>query len=329
MNEKFRWGIIGTGRIAGFFAEGLKALPDAELVAVGSRATETANAFADRFGVPRRHASYEALAEDPDVDAVYVATPHSLHKDNSLLCLRAGKAVLCEKPFTINATEAEELITYARENQVFLMEAMWTRYLPVIVKVRELLAQGVLGEVYLLTADFGYRSVVNPKSRLWAPHLGGGALLDVGVYCVSFASMVFGPPAHIVSLAHLGKTGVDDQAAMILGYDDGKMAVLHTAIRMSTPQEAILMGTEGQIRIHSPFWNPTRATVSIRGQADEVIEDDKVGNGYNYEAAEVGRCVRAGQLESTIMPLDETLAIMRTMDQLRAQWGLKYPMEST
>jgi len=329
MTDKIHWGILGTGGIAKRFAQGLAVLPDAELVAIGSRSQATADSFGDTFNVGRRHASYEALAGDPDVDVVYVATPHSLHGDNSRLCLQAGKAVLCEKPFTINAAEAEKAIDLARKNECFLMEAMWTRFLPAVEKARQLLADGVIGEVRMINVDFGFRAPLNPQSRLFDPHLGGGALLDVGVYTVSLASMVFGPPARITGLAHLGETGVDEQEAIILGYEQGQLAVLTTAIRTPTPQEAFLFGTEGQMRIHSPWWRPTMLTLSIQGQEQEdtVIRLPFEGNGYNYEAAEVMNCLRAGKLESDVMPLDETLTIMRTMDQIRAQWGLRYPME--
>ena len=325
--DKIRWGILGTGGIAKTFAQGLAVLPDAELVAVGSRSQAAADAFGDAFDVPHRHASYAALAEDPDVDVVYVATPHSLHRDNSILCLQAGKAVLCEKPFAINTVEAEEVIALARKNGRFLMEAMWTRFLPVVERARRLLAEGAVGEVRMISVDFGFRAPLDPHSRLFDPHLGGGALLDVGVYCVSLASMVFGPPARIASMAHLGQTGVDEQAAVILGYDGGQLAVLTAAIRTNTPQEALLLGTEGQIRIYSPWWRPTTLTLSIQGQEDEVMHFPFEGNGYNYEIAEVMRCLRAGRSESDVLPLDETMAIMRTMDQIRAQWGLRYPME--
>jgi predicted dehydrogenase len=324
---KIRWGILGTGRIAQTFARGLGVLPDAELVAVGSRSQATADSFGDTFNVPRRHASYAALAGDPDVDVVYVATPHSLHRDNSCLCLQAGKAVLCEKPFAINAAQAEEMIALARECGRFLMEAMWTRFLPVIEKVRHLLADGAIGEVRLLIADFGFDAPFDPQSRLFDPHLGGGALLDVGVYLVSLASMVFGSPARITSLAHLGETGVDEQAAITLGYDAGQLALLATAIRTRTPQDALLVGTGGQIRIHSKWWHPTALTLSIQGQQDQAFSLPFEGNGYYYEAAEVMDCLRAGKLESDVMPLDETLAIVQTMDEIRAQWGLRYPME--
>lgn len=327
MVEKLRWGIIGPGNIAKKFADGLKVVPDAELLAVGSRTQEGADAFADQYGAPRRYASYEALAADPDVDAVYISTPHPMHKDNSILCLNHGKAVLCEKPFTINAKEAAEVIRVARQKRVFLMEAMWTRYIPAMVKVRELLATGVIGEARMMTADFGFRAGINPEGRLFNPSLGGGALLDVGVYCVSLASMIFGAPARMASLAYLGATNVDEQAGMILGYSGGQMAVLSTAIRTTTPMEALISGTEGQIRIHSLFWRPTRLTVSVYGKETNEIDMPLVGNGYNYEAQEVARCLRTGLLESDVMPLDETLAIMKTMDELRAQWGLRYPME--
>jgi predicted dehydrogenase len=327
MPETIRWGIIGTGNIAKQFARGLAVLPDAELIAVGSRTKASAEAFAELFDVPHRHASYEALARDPKVDAVYIATPHSLHRENSLLCLGAGKAVLCEKPFAINAAEAAEVINLAREKGLFLMEAMWSRFFPLMKKVRQLLADGVIGQVQMLAADFGFQARFDPSSRLFNPELGGGALLDVGVYVVSLASMVFGPPARIVSMAHLGQTGVDEQAAVILGYKGGQLALLSTAVRTTTPQEATLMGTHGQMRVHSRWWMPSRLTLSVSGQGDKLIEIPFTGNGYNYEAVEVMDCLRSGKLESDVMPLDETLSIVQTMDQIRAQWGLKYPME--
>jgi predicted dehydrogenase len=326
MTTPFRWGILSTGRIAGVFATGLAALPDAELLAVGSRSAESANTFGDRFNIPRRYASYEELVSDPDIDAIYVATPHSSHAEETLRCLRAGKAVLCEKPFTINAAEAERVVADARSRGIFLMEAMWTRFLPALVRVRELIAAGAIGEVRMLQADFGFRTNVNPQSRLFDPALGGGALLDVGVYCVSLASMLFGAPGEIKSLANLGTTGVDEQAAILFGYPGGQMALLSTATRTRTPHEAVIMGTEGMIRIHPQWWAATTLTVTIGGKSEEE-RYPLTGNGYNYEAAEVARCLRKGKTESDIMPLDETLAIMRAMDALRAQWGLKYPME--
>lgn len=328
MSDHIRWGILGTGSIANKFATGLQAVTDADLVAIGSRAQETADTFADKYGASNRHASYEALAGDPDVDAIYVSTPHTFHKDNSILCLEAGKAVLCEKPFAINASEAETVIRCAREKGQFLMEAMWTRFLPVVVQVRQWLAEGVIGDIRMVSADFGFRTGVNPEGRLFNPALGGGGLMDVGIYPISFASMVFGgQPDRIAALAEIGETTVDEQAAMVFGYHTGALATLWTAIRTTTPQEATILGTDGRIRIESPFWDAKKATLEVNGKDAVQIEPTRDGNGYNYEAIEVGQCLRAGKLESDTMPLDETLAIMKTMDTIRDQVGVKYPME--
>ena len=328
MSDIIRWGIVGTGNIAKQFARGLEALDDAQLVAVGSRAQDTADAFGDKFNVARRYATYQALADDPDVDAVYISTPHPLHKDNSIMCLRAGKAVLCEKPFTINARETQELIDVARETGCFLMEAMWTRFLPVIVQVREWLNAGVIGDVRVITADFGFRTDVEEESRLFDRAMGGGALLDVGIYVLSFTSMVMGrQPDRIAALAEIGPTGVDDQNGLLLSYPCGTLALLASATRTNTPQDARILGADGSIHIHSPFWNARSATLTVAGKPDETFEPDTQENGYNYEAAELMRCLRAGEHESAVMSLDESLAIMETMDAIRAQWGLAYPME--
>jgi predicted dehydrogenase len=326
VRSKFRWGIISTGYIADLFARGLQVIPDADLVAVGSRSQATADQFGDRFNIPRRYASYEQVANDPDVDAVYIGTPHPFHKDNTLMCLRAGKAVLCEKPFAINTGEAEAMVRLAREKKLFLMEAMWTRFFPLMVRVRQMLTDGVLGEVRMVQADFGFRTDFNPEHRLFALELGGGALLDVGIYPLSLASMVLGTPTRVVGLAELGATGSDEQSAFILSYPEGQLAVLSCAVRTDTPQEATIFGTEGRIRIHPQFWRPRAMTLTLKGKA-EVLEVPHEGNGYNYEAIEVANCVRTGKLESAVMPLDETLSLMRTLDEIRAQWGLKYPME--
>lgn len=329
MVDRICWGILGTGSIAHQFARGLAALPDADLVAVGSRAQATADTFADEFNVPHRHASYDALARDPEIDAIYVATPHSVHKDNSILCLRAGKAVLCEKPLCVNKREAQELIQVAREERRFLMEAMWTRFLPTLIQTRQWLAEGAVGEARMVQADFGFRANPDPKSRLFDPHFGGGGLLDVGVYAVSFASMVFAsPPIHVTGVAHIGETEVDEQGAAVLGYDGGGLALVASAVRTNTPQEAWIMGTEGRIRLHAPFWKGTKATLFRQGKDPEDFEFPLEGNGYNYEAAAVAECLRQGKLECEVMPHDESLAVMETMDRIRAEWGLVYPMDA-
>ena len=325
--RKFRWGILGTGAIARQFVRGLRSVPEAEVLAVGSRSEASAAKFADKRNIPRRHASYHALASDPDVDVVYIATPHPFHAENTTLCLEAGKAVLCEKPFCVNAAEAERVVGLAREKGLFLMEGMWTRFFPLMGEVRRLVSEVALGEVRMLNVDFGFRADPNPASRLFAPGLGGGALLDVGVYCVSFASMILGRPSGSVGISHLGETGVDEQASVVLEHEGGRLANLAIGIRTTTPQEATIMGTEGYVRIHAPWWRPKSMTISRPGEEDESVEAPVSGNGFNYEAAEVMRCLEAGKTESDIMPLDETVSVMRTMDTIRAAWGLRYPGE--
>jgi predicted dehydrogenase len=325
--QTVRWGIIGAGSIAKSLCRGVSSSREGhQVIAVGSRDQAKADAFADEFSIPNRHDSYEALVADPEVDVVYVATPHSFHQEHTLLALDAGKPVLCEKPFAINAREAEDMVARAREKGLFLMEAMWTRFFPLMAQVRQLLKEGAIGEPRMVHADFGFRGGFNPQGRLFNPELGGGALLDVGVYPVSFASMVFGEPQRIASMATMGETGVDEQSAMLFGYESGAMSVLSTAVRTNTPHAATIMGTDGRIAIHAPWWKPERMTIT-RGQETEEVNVGADANGFVYEVEEVGRCLRAGRTESETLPLDETLAVMRTLDRVREPWGLRYPGE--
>jgi predicted dehydrogenase len=326
MSDITHWGILGTGQIAKRFAEALKSLPDASLVAVGSRSREKAMAFGGQFNATYRHASYQELVNNPAVDAVYVATPHSLHHDNAIMALRAGKPVLCEKPLTLNAVQAEEVILTARAKKLLLMEAMWTRFLPVMTRLRKLLAEGAIGDVRMLAADFGFHAEEG-SGRLFDPALGGGALLDIGVYPLSLASMIFGKPSNVAGLAKLGRTGVDKQNGMVLMYSQGQLAVLHSSIESTTFQEASIMGSKARIKIHSSWWKANAMTLMRENNRNDFIETPYAGNGYQYEIAEFMRCLREKKLESEIMPLDETLSIMRTMDTLRQQWGLRYPGE--
>jgi dihydrodiol dehydrogenase / D-xylose 1-dehydrogenase (NADP) len=328
MSVPIRWGILGPGKIAKVFVRELKKLPDARIAAVGSRSVKRAREFAKEWSVERAHGTYEELAADPDVDIVYIGTPHPFHKDNAILCLNNGKPVLCEKPFTINAREAREVIDLARGKKLFLMEAMWTRFLPAIAQVRKWIAEGAIGEPRMVVADFGFRAALNPEGRLFNLELGGGALLDVGVYAVSMASMAFGgaAPVEIRGSAHIGETGVDEQSGMLIRYPEGRLAVLSCAVRTSTPQEASIFGTDGQIVLHSGFWCCKKATLKA-GDREETSEVEFEGRGYDYQAAEAMRCLREGKLESAIMPLNESLTIMKTLDELRGQWGLTYPTE--
>lgn len=339
--EKVRWGILSTGYIANLFAEGLSALDDASLVAVGSRSQANADSFGEKWNVPHRHTSYEALANDPDVEVIYIGTPHPFHYENALTCLNGGKHVLVEKPFAMNARQTREMIDLARKKGLFLMEAMWTRFLPAMVQVRKWIADGEIGDVELVRAHFSFMTNFNSSSRLFAPELGGGALLDAGIYPISFASMIMGTPTMVSSTATLGKTGTDDRSAYLFGYDGGKTALLSSGVQLAIPVEADVFGTKGYIKIHEPWLNPrvvTLAKPSAPGSDSMLIYDgilfDKQtvrplarGNGYNYEAAAVGECIRAGKHESPVMSLGETQAIMETMDKIRAQWNLTYPNE--
>jgi predicted dehydrogenase len=325
--DAIRWGIVGTGKIARSFAEDLRLARGAELVAVASRSEESARDFAGRFRVPRWHTSYAAMAEDSQVDVAYIATPHTEHFSNSALFLQSGKAVLCEKPFTLNAGEARALIEIARQRGCFLMEAMWTRFLPAIGALRRLLEAGALGEVRMLAADFGKRFRFDPASRLFAPELGGGALLDLGVYPVSLASLVFGPPERIECMASMGATNVDEQAGILLGYAGGRQAVLYASMQVTTPDEATILGTRGYLRIHTPMHAPHRLSVFMEDGKEARHEHPIRGNGLHYQAVEVMRCLREGARESEHMRLDESLTVMKTLDAIRAEWGLRYPGE--
>lgn len=327
MGSVIRWGILGTGRIAHEFTAALRLLPDAEVVAIGSRTADKAAAVGEALGIPRRHGSYEALAADAEVDIVYVATPHALHRDNTLLCLAAGKAVLCEKPLALNHVEATQMVRAARSKGLFLMEGMWTRFFPALRAARERIAAGDIGEPRMLHCDFGVRNDARLGGRLFDPALGGGALLDVGVYPVALSSMLFGSPVRIAGVAHLA-AGIDEQCGMVLLHARGELSVLSAAARTITGNEALIAGTAGRIRLHESFWQPRDVTLSRPGRPDERLSFPASGGGLEYEAADVMRCLRAGKIENELMPLDESLSTMRTLDELRAHFGLVYPTET-
>jgi predicted dehydrogenase len=323
----FKWGVLAPGSIARRFANGLAAAPNAVKYAVGSRDIGRARAFADEYGFAKAYGSYKELAGDPDVDVIYVATPHPQHEEAVLTCLDAGKAVLCEKPFAPNARQASRMIARAREKGVFLMEGMWTRFLPGIAKVRELIAGGEIGKVRHVAADFGFRANVDPDGRLFAPGSAGGSLLDVGVYNASFCSMIFGgrQPDRIQSHMQVGSTGVDEITSLLFNYSGGLSAQLLSAIRLNTPQDATIFGEDGYIKLPG-YWH-----------GDTVILNNKAGtkefnfpfeaSGFQFEAAEVMSRLDGGHLESAVMPLDETLAVIETLDKIRFDNHLVYPFE--
>ena len=321
-----RWGIAGPGAIAEGFAQGLALLPDGVLTAVGSRSLDRAQAFADRHGASAAYGSYEALAEDPDVDVVYVATPHSRHARDTLQFLEAGKHVLCEKPFALSEAQGREMAAAARRRGLFLMEAMWTRFLPAYRTLTDVLGDGRIGDPLLVEGDFGFRRDIEPTHRLFDLALGGGALLDLGVYPIQLASLVLGPPDRIAADGHLGATGVDEVVAAVLHHEGGGLAVVKAGIRVTMTMTARIAGTDGSVQIPALMHCPDRIEVTT-ANGTEVIDGSYEGSGLRFQAEEVHRCLADGRLESAIMPLDETLSIARTMDTIRAAIGLAYPGE--
>ena len=313
-----RWGILGTGGIAHAFASDLRLTESGVVSAVGSRSRGSADRFANEFGIEGRHPSYESLVADSAVDVVYVATPHPMHRDNAILALRAGKPVLVEKPFAMNAAEAAEIVEVARETGLFAMEAMWTRFLPHIAVVRDWLAQGVLGEIVTVTADHGQWFAEDAGFRLFAPELGGGALLDLGVYPVSFASMILGTPNRIASMIDPAFTGVDAQTSMVFGYERGAQAMLTCTLRAKSPTRASIVGTDARIEIDGDFYRPAAVTLVPRDGELTRVPSTHEGRGLRHQADEVARRLAAGELESPLMALDESISIMETMDRVQA-----------
>lgn len=320
------WGIIATGKIAAAFAAGLKAVPDATLLGVASRSQASADRFGDTYHVPRRYASYEALVEDPDIEVIYIGTPHPVHYENTLLCLNAGKHVVCEKPLAMNGRQVRDMIDTARANRVFLMEAMWMWFIPAVRRAKTLVESGAIGTPHVLMADFGFAATFDPANRHFDPTLGGGALIDIGIYPLALALYLFGKPEKVTGKAVMGQTGVDEVMTATLEYADGKMANLTATLRAATPCEAVIAGTGGNIRLHRQFWHSEALTLDV-GNSPQTIELPIEGNGYNYEAAEAMKQIRAGAVESDIMSWQASLDLMEMMDTLREQWGLVYPME--
>ncbi|RXZ80851.1 gfo/Idh/MocA family oxidoreductase [Paenibacillaceae bacterium] len=320
-NQTINWGILGPGSIAHSFVKDLHHVADAKVVAVGSRTLDNAERFAKQHHIAKAYGSYASLIEDAEVDIIYIATPHAAHAANMLACLRAGKAVLCEKPFTMNGQEAEEIVHYAKQAKVFLMEAMWTRFLPAVVQARKWIDSGRIGEVRMLTANFGFRAHRDESSRLFDPRLGGGALLEVGIYPISFASMMFGQaPAAIATHAHIGATGIDEHFSALFTYSEGRTAVLNSSIGLHLANDAYIYGTDGYI--HLPvFLAAQSASLYVNGAFAETFVYEGAEAGYAFEAAEATRCLQAGLSESSIMPLDETLQIMQTLDAVKQQWN--------
>jgi predicted dehydrogenase len=323
-----RWGIAGPGGIAATFAEAMTRVDGGHVVAVASRSADRAAAFADRFGVEHRHADYEALARDPDVDAVYVATPHARHEADSLLYLGAGKHVLCEKPFALNRSQVERMAAAADQADVFLMEAMWSRFLPAYRTIVDAVGSGRIGTPLLVDADFGFRMPeVDPAHRLFDLAQGGGSLLDLGIYPIHLCQLLLGPIEHAAGSATLGATGVDEQVAAVLRHQAGGLGVVRAAIRTNLACAARVSGTDGWIDIPAFMHCPTSFSVNEPGSAPDVIECPLKGNGFEFQIAEVHRCIESGLRQSPTMPLADSLALATVMDAIRTQIGLTYPDE--
>ena len=329
-----RWGILAPGWIASMFTGALLAHTGQQVVAVGSRDLARATAFAERFAIPRAHGSYEDLVADPAVDVVYVASPHSEHRAQALLAIAAGKHVLVEKAFTRNAAEAREVVAAARAAGVLVMEAMWTRYLPHTDVLRQLLDDGALGEVRLVTADFGTRAEPDPTHRLLDPALAGGALLDLGIYPLAFASFVAAhaglgrQPVNVQVAGSRASTGVDEQAAIQLGYAGGAQAQLFTTLLAPTARTAHVLGTDARLEVGADFFLPTSVRLVVDDQHVEWSDNRIRGHdGLCFQAAALARYVAAGLTESPLQPLAETVAILETADEVRRQLGVAFPGE--
>lgn len=322
-----QWGILGTGYIAGLQASDL--IDDGFTIhAVGSRTPASAAEFAARFDIAAAHGSYEDLVADPEVDVVYVSTPHPFHYENALLALRAGKHVLIEKPFAMNAGQAREIVDLAESTGLVALEAMWTRYLPHMVRIRELVRSGALGDVRTLIADHNQNLPKDPLHRLNNPALGGGALLDLGIYPVSFAFDLFGAPVNIRAIASMTPTGVDRQTAMIFEYQDGQQALLHCALDTAGPNRASIIGTQGSIEIDSVWYTPSPFTrYDADGTVVERFDEPVTGRGMQYQAREIERLIGAGAIANDILPPRESALVMEAMDEVRRQIGLTYEGE--
>jgi predicted dehydrogenase len=324
VDADIRWGIAGPGRIAEKVVEDFAVVDGARATAVGSRSLERAQSFADRHGLDRAFGSYAELMSDPDVDVVYIATPHPQHAAVARAAILAGKAVLVEKAFTATSAGAADVIDLARSRQTFVMEAMWTRFQPAVVHMQELIADGAIGEVRSVQADLGVQRAFDPQDRLFALELGGGALLDLGVYVVSFAQMILGAPSSVMVVGSLFPTGVDAEAALLLGYADGRSALLTTSLRNELPGQARVFGTDGWIDVLPRFHHPETIVLHRSDREPETVVRPRLGAGYAHQLIEVNECLRAGRTESAVMPLDDTLAVQHVLQQAADQLGVHH-----
>ena len=321
-----RWGVVGPGAIAVGFADAMQLVDGGDIIAVASRSADRAEAFGDRFGIRTRYGDYAALAADPDVDVVYVATPQSRHAEDTIALLEAGKHVLCEKPFALNARLAQQMVDTARSQGLFLMEAIWSRFLPAYRSLVELIAAGRIGEPLMVESDFGFRRPMDPENRLFRLDLGGGGLLDLGIYPLQLSTLLLGPVEHVAAEGVIGETGVDEVVAAVLRHSAGKLGVMKASLRVSMTCTARVTGTDGVIAIPALMHCPNSITVMSPAGVEE-IDGSYEGNGLRFEIEEVHRCLADGRTESNVISLDETVALATTLDSIRSQIGLVFPDE--
>ncbi|WP_153796956.1 Gfo/Idh/MocA family protein [Foetidibacter luteolus] len=330
MSQIIRWGILGTGRIAKKFASDLQYVTNVKLVAAGSRSMESAKEFAKEFPVDFLHDSYEALAQNSEVDVIYIATPHNLHYENTMLCLRHGKAVLCEKPFAMNTRQTREMIALAKEKNTFLMEALWTKFLPHYQKVQQMLKEGKLGEIKSVLVNFGFVPPVPTPARMFDPALGGGTIMDIGIYNIFIAMSVLGKPDAIEATMTPAPTGVDEQCAVLFKYNSGAVAQLFSSFASNLATEADICGTAGRIRLATRFYEPGTTIEYYPDRVDsrQIINVDKEpGFGYQYEARHVNDCLLKGLTESPVVSFKDTLDLMELLDAVRKKAGVIYPAD--
>ena len=324
MNNKINWGIIGLGNIAHKFASDLKLSQDSVLQGVASRDLGKATAFAKKFGALKAYGSYLELATNPDIDIVYIATPHAMHFENTMMCLEHGKHVLCEKPLGLDAMQAKGMIEKAKEKDLFLMEGLWTRFIPATEKLLDLLSANAIGELLYVRADFGFKPTANPESRIYNKSLGGDSLLDIGIYPIFMSLLTLGVPSSIKATARLSETGIDTFCAMLFDYKNGTKAILESNFEANTPTEAFIHGSKGFIKMHGPFHHAQKLTLQLYGEVAQEIILPLTGEGYLHEIDEVVACLRNGQIESNKYPHCFSLELSNLLDQVKNKIGLSY-----
>jgi scyllo-inositol 2-dehydrogenase (NADP+) len=323
--KKIKWGMLSTGWIVHKFATALQVVENSELYAVGSRRLDTAKKFAEEFHVPKAYGSYEELVSDPEVDAIYIGTPHNLHLENTLLALRHKKHVLCEKPMGVNRKEEEKMIQTAKENNLFLMEALWTRFLPNIIKTKELIDAGEIGDVKLMTASFSIKSDNGPEHRHYNIDLCGGTILDTGIYNIFLSLLLLGKPERISSLAGLSEQGGDNSCSCTFGYEKDTLSVMYSSFLADPAIVAEIHGTRGKIILDHLWFCPGKVKVLYHDGKEKIFAFDFKSNGYEYEAEETANCILAGKTQSDLWTWNDSIQLISTMDTIRKQCGVVYP----